>query len=810
MKSYVLQKELKLQEEKMENCYMKHEEQMDLKQHLLHNSEDIRKEVRIIKNKHAEEIKRDSEFQKQLEDLAFEVVQLTSLQMETFSDAKNLKRVVEKTSRDKQQLELKKLRQDLLLSRLENERYNLEDKIHLYKRQWAIKREEINDLRKELNSANMEMQTIHFEKQQIVTQWKQSLSSLEKQDRILSEIRSSTNSYEDAIQNLRMEILAQKKAVRKELERNESLTSQLQFRDSDIARNHKNLSISEDRASHLEESLSVVEKIVEITENELNFLNDKKMVQEKELQNKEETFVKACQMQKHLEKMHMDMIHDKIVLTKTSRNTEKLIGDVRKSMLMLEQKGSKMEDEKEKLFLKRGDLSTHLSSLKDALSELQKETKEKYSVLIKSEAVLLKTRETIDSKHVECKALENELKELIEIAGGQERAPFEREIAHLRKEINLSDQGKREMEAEYIHFQRELFSIFKQNAVMHEENEMHRKKKLVMEGKKLQLEADIVKEEKYIKEVEKKKHSVERELVNINKFLHEKKKFEEALQQSTDLSRYDFFKKLKETEMYYLQRQSELGYLQKKKRKHFRRLIDLQAEIVYWEGKIHLAEDTKKVLESKTNLEDLSNLRSEIRRFNVKLEQIKKEQESLVKQMSRAVYRHTALFVEADKQALFGKRKKTSDYVLSRTKSNLKKLHENKKLLEDFRKESESLSATETNLNDSIDAENQIILDFMDKIKSYENNTDTKQQEKRQVLLQLSFKQKKTKLLQKVLDNTFVRAVRNETQRTIEVQKVQNALHALQVISQAAVKECPTLTKELSKIIDYVFVSKYI
>ncbi|GIX83552.1 coiled-coil domain-containing protein 40 [Caerostris extrusa] len=80
------------------------------------------------------------ELQTKLEDASFEVVQLTSLQMETYTDAKSLKRAVEKTVRERENLEVEKLRQDLLISRFENDKFNLEDKINRHKTQWSIKK----------------------------------------------------------------------------------------------------------------------------------------------------------------------------------------------------------------------------------------------------------------------------------------------------------------------------------------------------------------------------------------------------------------------------------------------------------------------------------------------------------------------------------------------------------------------------------------------------------------------------------------------------------------------------------------------
>lgn len=54
----------------------------------------------------------DIEYQKELEDIAFKVVQLTALQDDTFTDSRSLERAVEKSAKDRQALELQKLRQE--------------------------------------------------------------------------------------------------------------------------------------------------------------------------------------------------------------------------------------------------------------------------------------------------------------------------------------------------------------------------------------------------------------------------------------------------------------------------------------------------------------------------------------------------------------------------------------------------------------------------------------------------------------------------------------------------------------------------
>lgn len=76
------------------------------------------------------------------------------------------------------------------------------------------------------------------------------------------------------MQTLQMEIASYKKSVRKELERNEMLTVTLQYRESDIARCERELKDADEKKNSLLEETDVIKKIIEMTENELIFLND--------------------------------------------------------------------------------------------------------------------------------------------------------------------------------------------------------------------------------------------------------------------------------------------------------------------------------------------------------------------------------------------------------------------------------------------------------------------------------------------------------------------------------------------------------
>ncbi|GBM14666.1 Coiled-coil domain-containing protein 40 [Araneus ventricosus] len=616
-RGYELQKELKSQEDKLKSIHEKYELQIKMKEKVEEARETIRKKFEDAEKARQDELKRDLDFQTKLEDAAFEVVQLASLQMETYTDAKSLKRAVEKTTKDRELLEIEKLRQDLLISRLENDKFNLEDKINRYKTQWSIKKEEAADLRKELIAANSEMEVIHFERQQIVHQWRQSLASLEKQDRVLAEIRDSARKFEDDASTLNMDISACKKSVRKELERNEQLVYQLQFKESDIMRSQKELGEILEKHNDLEENISVMDRTVEITEQELKVLNDNKVLHEKEIDGKDRELQKVYGYQKSLEKKHMDMLHEKMTITKASKYTEKLIKDIRNSIRSNEDKGSKKENEKEKLLLKLDNLRTYLNNMENNLSDLQKERRERAILKDKSEMNVLKTREKLDLKRGEVRELENQLKEMISQAGGQELAPFERELASLRKEITTAEQGKRNMEQEYLRCQQELFSLSKQSAVKSDENEFYQKKIAVVESKKLQLEADISKEEKDIKEIQNRIQHTKDEIAHVSKILRERSEVQENVLQVIALSKSDYIKTLKDAEMNYLQKQNELKLLRRKKKKHFRKLIEAQRHIVYWEGKVRLAEETRKILKSESHLFEFSNIRSEIRRLQV-------------------------------------------------------------------------------------------------------------------------------------------------------------------------------------------------
>lgn len=50
----------------------------------------------------------------------------------------------------------------------------------------------------------------------------------------------------------------------------------------------------------------------------------------------------------------------------------------------------------------------------------------------------------------------------------------------------------RDLEQEYLRHQHELFSLSKQNSVRSEENDMYKKRVVIMEGKKFQLEGNEI------------------------------------------------------------------------------------------------------------------------------------------------------------------------------------------------------------------------------------------------------------------------------------------------------------------------------
>lgn len=66
--------------------------------------------------------------------------------------------------------------------------------------------------------------------------------------------------------------------------------------------------------------------------------------------------------------------------------------------------------------------------------------------------------------------------------------------------------------------------------------------------------------------------------------------------------------------------------------------------------------------------------------LQLKQKQIKKDQENISQEMTKAVYRHTNLYVEADKQALLGKRRKTPEYAKKKIRSNKRKIVQDKKV----------------------------------------------------------------------------------------------------------------------------------
>ncbi|GIX83558.1 uncharacterized protein CEXT_406121 [Caerostris extrusa] len=121
------------------------------------------------------------------------------------------------------------------------------------------------------------------------------------------------------------------------------------------------------------------------------------------------------------------------------------------------------------------------------------------------------------------------------------------------------------------------------------------------------------------------------------------------------------------------------------------------------------------MLKSESYMFEFSSITSEIRRLQVKQEHVLKEQEKQVQQLRRGVYIHTNLYIEADKQALFGKRRKAPEYVQKKIKYALKKIQDEKKELEILNEKINSLYFTESELNDACETEQLLTSEMIKK-----------------------------------------------------------------------------------------------
>merc|ERR1719238_1886989 len=143
------------------------------------------------------------------------------------------------------------------------------------------------------------------------------------------------------------------------------------------------------------------------------------------------------------------------------------------------------------------------------------------------------------------------------------------------------------------------------------------------------------------------------------------------LSNSNSMMETEFVAKLKEIEAQCLGMEAQGGQVKEEKAAMTQDIIEAERQVLLWERKISLEKEMQEALDPNVGQSEASAMQKEIHRMELRLDQLKRRQESMIMEMERAIHKRDAIALKFEPKAKKNKQA-TSQANLKRQIQSLK------------------------------------------------------------------------------------------------------------------------------------------
>ncbi|XP_030389882.1 coiled-coil domain-containing protein 40 isoform X2 [Gopherus evgoodei] len=744
-----------------------------------------------------DERKKVSVMQTEVENLALRLFYMQNMDQDVRDDISVMKRAVKKAEADRNQAEVEKKKQDLLVDRLTRKFNELQEQIGLYEAQFIAQAEDTKITRKAVSEACMEIQTINMEKKQLMHQWDSSLTGMKRRDEAYSAMQEALRQSKHQLKSLETEIQVYKKSVMKEEERNELLASILNRSENDGNMSKKLIAQCTAKQDALKVEYSTYTRTLHETEQALSRANSGRAARMNELQAISKEIEKETEARQELENQIVAKLQDQQMSSKAAKYFSQLAAKLHKRKLDLELHFSKVENDTAQVILDTTHTNCRLAMLQKTFSELDKEMKNINDLINRSENEIAKRNLLIERKQGVVNLFNKKMEMMISQLGGQELGPLEVEINRLTKQIDEYNSEVMTLQKYWLRLQKELVKLTQEREEQLASLDMLKKRITIMQQKKVRSENEIQQEKNEQKDIERHMRNMANDLMKLNMLINKNSHNSEELQHGNTIMENEFVRSLKAAERESIEMQEKLDRLHEEKERLLNSLVEAEHQIMLWEKKIQLAKEMRAAVDSETGQGEIRAMRTEIHRMQVRYSQLTKQQEKMIRDMEAAVSRRETIMIRGEGQSKMDKKHFTKSDFHHKTQELRKKIKETQKNAQDCNRTITELENTQKSLSISLLEKQQQLSSLQAEADVLDADIEQLQDKKRWNLSEIVAYQNRQKHLQAVKDGKYTPLCRTQQALQKEQQKQQDRLHTINVIIHQIQQEYPQYQRVL-------------
>ena len=167
--------------------------------------------------------------------------------------------------------------------------------------------------------------------------------------------------------------------------------------------------------------------------------------------------------------------------------------------------------------------------------------------------------------------------------------------------------------------------------------------KSILDRKKLRLNNEVESHNKKIRDLEVALKNQTFEMNKLNDLFYSNTNTQDKLTNDNYNIEKEFMQKLKELENESIRLEMKITYLKDEKGHILGEIVEAERQILLWERKIQLEKEMQDALDPTIGQTEIVAMRKEIHRMQLQYELFRKEQEKLIKDMERSVFKRETI-----------------------------------------------------------------------------------------------------------------------------------------------------------------------
>jgi coiled-coil domain-containing protein 40 len=571
-------------------------------------------------------------------------------------------------------MEKKKGDQDLYIDDLNETLKNLHEQLALFEAQLASQKQETNAAVETLRDAGSEMETIEFEKKQLMQQWKSSLIGIQRRDEALTATQTAIGEQQEEEKNSKAEIDGYKKAIRAEQVTNERLYGVMNKLDGESVWMNEKVKKFNDERSILEERFNLLKNSLEQTETQFAQLdlNYESVVQE--ISGLDKNLEAVARERKKLETEVVVKQAEQLTHSKAAKNLAKEAQAITQKIHEKESEESGVHNEMARIRVDTLNTKAHNQQLAETLEKLSADLAQKDKLIEKYEMEIRQRNDSIEKKMAMVDRLNRKYEKLV--AGEPEEenlGPLEATIKHIGKETLRFQEENREIEKRWLTAQTDLVGTTEELHQVSGVASQMASEEAILKQKQIRVDRQIGQEEALTKKLNVDIRALHKDLLRLNDLVSKNEDLQKLLANDNYAMETEFINELKEMEEESIALDRKIQNLKEEKKELLKDVVESERQLLLWEKKIQLEKETQAALDPNVGMAESRAMEREIHRMRLRYEAIKRDQDKMVSEMERAIYKREAITSKYKKPAV--KSKKPTPDEDRMTMAELKKKH---------------------------------------------------------------------------------------------------------------------------------------